>query len=128
MTYEEIKADKLPHLMVKFARGADGNENFEWGVMNNIPVLNMIGALTALQIDLARGEYVAECEDEVMVLITWNLKERELNTYKHRDIPHGSLLGFLEIVKTLLVTSKLVKSSAEKNMLLLGPDGRPMRR
>ena len=128
MNYEEVIATNPPRLVVLFQRGRDGGEQFQWGVVGGIPVLTMVGYIARVQADLIAGGWVPECTHDVPALvIAWDAQHRELSHFVHPDIPTDSLVGMLEMVKSMLVASRMGQHTAAQKVEILGPDGKPMR-
>ena len=124
---ETMSADP-PRLVVMFQRGHDGSEQFQWGVVGQMPILSLIGGIARAQISLADGGWMPECDDDAKAfVIAWNKDERELSHFLHPEIPVEPLIGMLETIKAMLVGSRLGQHNAAQKVELLRPDGTPWR-
>lgn len=135
MTFTEAMATDPPRLVVLFQRGPDGNERFQWGVVHEVPVLTLIGAIVRVQSELPLlepGDARHDCPREALVL-SWNvpsdpaivLPTNTLHWFVHKDIPIDQLVGMLETIKVAMVTGRMGQRAAADR--ILGPDGNPMR-
>ncbi len=120
--FAEVMQSNPPRLVVKFQRAHDGSEQFEWGVVSYIPVLSMIGYIVELQGCLSRGEWMPECDQPALV-VTYDPTDRSFATFVHRDVPATPIVGMLEIIKTMLVDSRMAQHAGAQNRIL-GPDGK----
>jgi hypothetical protein len=135
--FSEITATNPPRLVVKFERGPSGEEVFNWGVAGDIPILSLLGHISQVQVELASGAWMPDCsgdphsldgQDQPPVLvIVWDGKDRSLEHFVNPDIPRDPLSGMLELIKSVLVASRLLTSQPTSRRSLLGPDGTPMR-
>ena len=128
--FAEVLATNPSRLVVTFRRGPDGSEQFQWGVVGNIPILSLIGHILEVQRELIQYEYIPECDAEGQppaLVIVWDVSEQTFKDYKHPAIPNVSLVGMLEVIKGLLVTSRMAQHMAAQQTRIVGPDGRPMR-
>ena len=122
--FDTVKED-TPRLVVMYQRGPDGSELFQWGIVGNIPILTLIGAVVRVQTELAADAYHAECDQPALVIV-WDAKEYEVHCFLHQDIPTEPLVGMLETIKAALVGSRLAQHLAAQR--ILGPDGSAVRR
>lgn len=125
--FAELIATNPPRIVVSFRRNHDGSEEFEWGIVGNVPVLTLIGHLVAVQRKLCADEYISECPESAFVM-AWDDEEKELRHFISSDIPEEPLVGMLEVIKGVLVGSRLAQMAAAQQTRIMGPDGRPMRR
>ena len=123
--FAEVMQHNPPRLVVLFRRDANGAEQFQWGVVGNIPVLTLIGDITRLQAQLVADEWIPECE-QMACVVAWDSADKSLSHYKHPDIPTDPLVGMLETIKHMLVNSRLGQHSAAQKVNILGPDSRPI--
>ena len=127
--YTDAITSDPPRFAVFYGKDASGEDNYEWGMRGKIPVLQLIGAIGSVQTQLQAGEWMAECEHERPALILMYVREEgEFAVFKHPDIPALSLCGMLEVIKALIVASKVAQQNAANQFNLCGPDGKPMRR
>lgn len=134
--FEETVRPETPRLVVKFQRGPDGGERFEWGTVGQIPIVTLVGCVARVQSALHCSQLSSGaldlCSDrlcpEQAVVIVWDGAARRLDWFAHFDTPVDAMCGMLEIVKTTLVGSLAVRQMAQQQMRVLGPDGTPARR
>lgn len=128
MTSKELLVDNPPRLVVQHSTTTSGEDNYQWGVVNQVPVLHIIGALTRAQADLCNCEWMPELDDEQAFVITYDPQTKTTEFYRHPAIPQESLVGMLEIIKAMLVGGRVAQSMASRQTMILGPDGGPMPR
>lgn len=127
--YSDALASDPPRFAVVMARNADGSEGYQWAVRGAIPVLNLVGAIGKVQAELQAGQWMPESEFEHPALVmVYNREDGDFATFLHPDIPVMSLCGMLEVIKALIVASKVAQQNGSQQFNLCGPDGRPMRR
>jgi hypothetical protein len=129
MKFTDIKQD-TPRVVVMFRR--DGaNEMFQWGKLDPMPVITLIGYITRVQSELPLlepGDERHACLESALVIV-WDNKELKFEFFVHKDIPIDSMVGMLETIKAALVKSQTVQRGALDNQVsILGPDGQPVRR
>ena len=126
--FENIEQD-TPRLVVMFKREGD-KEMFQWGMVGALPILTTIGCIVRVQAELSvkeSYEHKGHNTPESALVIAWDGEENEFEWFVHPDIPVDSLVGMLETIKVTLTGSYMARQAAAQQ-LLLGPDGRPMRR
>lgn len=124
---ETVRAD-TPRLVVMFRQEGE-NERFQWGIIGAMPILTLVGfiALVQHEIPCVTGEDDDNfCPDSALVIV-WDAKHRLFDWFCHPDIPSNSLRGMLEIIKATLVGTHIARQAAAQQVLL-GPDGKPVRR
>lgn len=110
-------------MVVLFRQGEDGGEEFQWGVVGNIPLLTLIGSIVEVQPKLIYGHTsIHSCNESAFVIIVEN---KEISYWKYPSIPTLPLLGMLETIKLTLVGSRLGQQAAAQKTQILGPDGIP---
>lgn len=130
MQFTELMATNPPRLVVIFNRLENGNENFEWGVVGEMPVLDLIGNVDRVQRNaLGRDseEYVEIDGRTFQVMrpvaferlpdnyptaalaMLWDNEDRRFTNFLHPSIPTRSLCGYLEVVKSNLVMSRVAQ-------------------
>lgn len=116
---EKVRQD-TPRMVVLFKDDGPGQEKFSWGIVGNMPAVTLIGAIHRVQCELftVPGE---ECPDPALV-VTWDEPTNTMDWYVHSSIPVEPLVGMLEIIKLILVNTKMGQQVASA---VLGPDGRP---
>lgn len=128
MNFSEAIRANPPRLVVTFRWGGDGSEQFEWGIVGEMPPLTLIGRVSAVIGKLHRKEWIPECPEQALV-ITWHAPSREMLHFVHGDIPYEALAGMLEIVKFHLIAARLEGQAMARRgparPPVLGPDGRP---
>lgn len=123
--FEENVNQHTPRLVVTF-KSVRGNETFQWGIVGNIPMLTIIGAIARVQQELFTVLSSNMCPEPALV-ITWDEKERTTDWYIHSNVPLEPLAGMLELIKAGLVASHMARGAAMASKgAILGPDGRPM--
>ena len=131
VTFEDVKAVNPPLLAIVFKRGPSGEELFEWGTVKYIPILSLIGAIVEAQRDLVSNEYIPECDRPAFVIALDETDQdggHMIKWFTHPDIPIHPLVGVLEVIKSMLVDSRLAQVAGPVNRVsVLGPDGHPMR-
>ena len=128
MNYAETVLTNPPRLVVLFQRARDGSEQFQWGVVGNMPILSLIGGIAHVQADLVHGQWIPECDnDPPALVIAWDAADRTMSHFIHPGIPADAIVGMLETIKSMLVASRLGQHNASQKVEILGPDGRPMR-
>lgn len=126
--FSELMATNPPRLVVLFHQEPGGNEQFKWGIAGTMPVANLIGAITIVQTLLVSGEWVPETDDQQALVITWDAEPRRFSFYMHPNTPTEAMAGMLEVIKAMLVASKVAQQYAANQTPILGPTGQPMRR
>lgn len=124
-TFAEAITTNPPRLVVLFQEGVDGREQFQWGVVGNIPILTLIGAISRIQGELAFR--AAEPCDKTAFVLAWDAEDKTTSWFVHPSIPTDPLVGMLETIKEALVVSRLGQCAAAQRVQVLGPDGNPMR-
>ena len=120
---ETVQAD-TPRLVVMFRRDGD-KEQFQWGMVGSMPILTLVGYIVRVQAELAfRSPDV--CNQEALV-IAWDSELRKFSWFVHPNIPIDSLVGMLDTIKSTILGSHMARQAAAQQ-LILGPDGRPMKR
>jgi hypothetical protein len=120
---ETVKQD-TPRLVVMFRRDGD-NEMFQWGMVGEMPILTLVGYIIRVQAELF-FRAAEECPEPALV-IAWDVAARKFDWFVHQDIPVDSLVGMLETVKTVILSTHMARQAANQQMIL-GPDGLPARR
>lgn len=126
MNYAETVSSNPPRMVVMFRRAQDGAEQYEWGVIGSMPILTLIGYIGRIQTELVNGGWIPECDNPVPALVI-AFDGRELSHFVHPDIPTDSLAGMLEVIKSMLVGSRMGQHAGAQRATILGPDGKPMR-
>lgn len=116
--------ENTPRLVVLF-NGEGGGERFQWGIVGAMPLLTLIGSIVRVQAELAFR--AADPCSEPALIIVWREKTKKVDWYVNPSIPVDPLVGMLECVKATLVATHIARSAAAQQ-IILGPDGRPMRR
>ena len=120
---ETVKHD-TPRLVIMY-REVDGKEQYQWGVVGAIPIMNLIGAIVRFQAELPSHEWPYEECPESALVITWNKESGKFDWFVHPDIPVDSLVGMLETVRMTIVNTHIARQAAAQQVRLLGPDGQP---
>lgn len=126
MNFREAMETNPARLVVQWRQAQGGRDEYQWGIVGDLPVLSVIAKLVEVQAKLVGGEWVSECDDDLPALVLV-LSSDGLETYLDRRIPSDSLCGMLEIIKAMLVNSRLAMMQAANKVQLYGPDGSPMR-
>lgn len=128
MFVETVKQD-TPRLVVLF-KNEGGAEQFSWGIVGNVPMMSLIGAIIAAQTDLAtfKGAYPPSrvCLEPALV-IAWD-GSCDFKWFVHPSIPLYSLLGMLETIKAMLAGAQLSQMAAAQQTGLVAPSGRPIQK
>lgn len=117
---EYIERHNPPRLVVRFQLDPAGNEQFEWGVVGDIPVLSLIGHVSRVQAGLCGGEWLPEADGVAALVVTYDTAARSFRTFSARDIPAGPLAGMLEVIKSLLVGSRMAQHAGANRTRVLG--------
>lgn len=133
----EILESDPPRIEVEFASGSGGQEQFGWRMCGtgDMPLLKLVGELTQVQW-LMREPSSQRCSklsqsDPVKLVVVWHADTRTFASAVHPDVPVNSLIGFVELIKTVLVASQLHSQQHQRrptNGGLFGPDGQLWRR
>ena len=126
MKYQDITQD-TPRLVVTFQHDVHGNEQFSWGVVGKAPMMTLIGFIVRVQAELAFRAPLP-CPEKALVIV-WDALDKKFSWFCHPDIPVDSLVGMLEITKTLLVGGQISQQQPPQQpqkMSLFGPDGQPI--
>ncbi len=118
---ETVKQD-TPRLVVLFTN-VSGRETYQWGVVGEIPILSLIGAIIRVQTEMFInvGE---ECPEPALVITHI---DHTFDWYIHSSIPVESMVGMLETVKQAVLAAQIARQ-ASQNQVILGPDGNPIPR
>jgi hypothetical protein len=128
--YSRIVTPGTPHLWVNYDL-VDGKRIMTWGVNRpeHVPSLDMIGAVIRAQNLLSDRsfsdmdpwfEWCTECR----FVIAWYGPHPEF--FLHKDIPIDKLLGMLEVVKSTLMASMIMRQQQQQHdkVRMYGTDGR----
>lgn len=125
---QDVLTNDTPRLVIMYKKDENGNDNYQWGVVNSIPVLSLIGLITRVQSELVETDNFC---DELALVIVWDPVNNFGSYYIHPNIPVDSMLGMLETIKAMLVNSRLAQHAAAQQMVgsrkLFGPDGSILR-
>lgn len=128
MTFEELIATNPPRLAIEYQRGPNNDDNFRWGVVGDVPMLTLIGALSRAQQDIVHSNgFVEPCDPSTFVL-AWDKEYKDFSCFVNFSIPQDSLLGMLEVIKGVLVGSRLAAQAQAVVSPIVGLDGKPLRR
>lgn len=139
-----VKQD-TPRLVVMHGYTKDGADSFQWGVVGQLPALEIIGAIVRVQ-----GELQFRAEEtcpEPALCIAWPLpgvvrwflgKARRMErdpitgvmVERLGPIPIHPLIGMLEVIKATIGTTFAARQMAAQQLArppILGPDGSPIR-
>ena len=119
---ETVHAD-TPRLVIKYDV-VNGKQQFQWGVVGTIPMLDLIGAMVRVQVEMVSSPYVETCPEPALV-IAWDEANRRLDCFVGTDIPNDPLVAMLELVKTMLVATHMAQQRAMQTPIL-GPNGMPI--
>lgn len=128
--FAEVMRDNPPRMVVQYSLTHSGEENFSWGVVGQIPMLSLIGAIVRAKGLIAAGTWMPDCggAPEPSLVIVWHQDDREFAFYLDSAIPIDPLLGMLSNIESMLLSSIHAQQVAAGMAGLLGPDGQPMRR
>ena len=129
MTFAEAMSGDPSRLVVQFQRGSDGSEQYQWGAVGVIPVLSLIGQVARVQAELPLlepGDERHTCPQPALVILSG---VNGFEWFVHPEIPVDSLCGMLEMIKAMLVNSRLAQQTQQRvdKPAILGVDGKPMR-
>lgn len=129
MTFDELIATDPPRLVVEFQRGPNGDEQFKWGIVGEMPLLTLISAVVRAQIDMVveKGFVDDRCDASALVFV-YDKEHRDFKCFSNYDIPLDSILGMLETIKAVLVGSRLAVQAQQQRSPIMGLDGKPLRR
>ncbi len=115
-----------PRLVVLYRRGGDNSDQFSWGVVGGINILNLIAQISRAQADMMAETWIPECDHSPSAFVIAIDENHDFCMFKSSDIPTDPLIGMLEIVKALLVGSRVSQHLGSQRVPILGPDGRPI--
>ena len=114
----------------------DGDDAYQWGVVGNVPILSTLGALVRVQSAILHGGTWEQCPESALV-IAWPLgASSPFNWYLHECVPVDTLVGMMELVKSVIINTHMARQAAAQQIVLaspgqsmpiLGPDGFPVR-
>ena len=119
----EIKQD-TPRLIVEFKRSADGKEQFGWGMVGQMPMLTLIGAVARAQADLQFR--TLDNIPHTALVIALDVDTGKFHSFTNPEIPVDSLIGMLESVKMTLVQAQMTQMQRQAELGIVGPNGRPI--
>lgn len=126
MKITDIKQD-TPRLVVEFSRDDVGKERFGWGIVGQVQLMTLTGAIARVQTQLVVGyPEVDECEAMALIVV-WDESEMVFTYFVNPHIPVDSLIGMLEMIKTTLVGTQMAQQQAgQAGLPIFGADGRPL--
>lgn len=124
-TFTDTVKQDTPRLAVMY-RLADGNDQFQWGIVGAIPLMSLIGAIVQMQGIVARGEWICGCDQPALVL-AWDEQTKDFDVFLDADIPALPMIGMLETIKFTLIGTQTARQVASQKVQILGPDGAPVR-
>lgn len=133
-TFDELMATNPPRIEVMFRRGPGGEEQFQWGITERgIPILTAIGLIVRVQGELPLlepGDERHSCgtRQSLVIAVDRTNTTKSMRWFLGPDIPLDPLLGILETIKDMLVSSQLAQRATANHSTIVGPDGSPMRR
>lgn len=104
--YSEVVKEDTPRLIVKFRIHEDGKDDYEWGVIGQIPLLQLVGAVLDVQAEMCESvgwqlEVKGKtCPDQQLVIV---YDKSLFSWFVHRDYPKYGMLGMLDIIRATLV-------------------------
>lgn len=125
--FTDIVKSDTPRLVVALE-----GESFRWGVVGNIPLLSLMGAVVRAQVKLDTGFVTNEPEmTPPALVIAWDDVEREFRWFVHPDVPIEPLCAMLELIKATL-GAQLFQANRQSQIQVpekqfLGPNGLPLR-
>lgn len=120
--FKRFLETKQPHLVIRY-QPSEGKSPFSWGVSGSIPIVNLIGAIIEIQGDLlAHRIDPNDLCDEPVLVVTYNAEENNIYWFVNEHIPISPLVGTIEIVKQVFVSTELAQMVMSKPRIL-GPDG-----
>lgn len=128
--FTEVVKQDTPRLVVTFSREGD-TEKFGWGVVGQVPVMTLIGAINDVQACLIGYHSDMERCDQSTLVVAWDAVNSNFEWFVHQDIPVHSLVGMLEIVKATLVMSQMeamARAKSASHNVIIGADGIPIQR
>lgn len=121
--FERIVQPDTPRLVVMYKREGD-REGFQWGVVGNIPLISIVGAVCRAQARLMSGNNPPDRCPQPALVIAWY--EDRFYYFSDPAIPVEAMVGMLETLKQPLVATNLARQAANQQVIL-GPDGVPIR-
>lgn len=119
--FSETVTESTPRLEVRY-KLIDGNDQYEWGIVSNIPLLSLIGGITRSQVELhacdRQPDQNNRCAESKFIL-AWYEEYKSFNWYVNPDIPTDSLIGMLETIKLAIVMSIQARRAAAQQYLVL---------
>lgn len=125
--FTDAIASNPPRLVVMFRRDESGQEQYQWGVVGNIPILSLIGYLGKVENDLTAGTWIPDCDNEQPALVVvWDQSDNSLSHYVHPDIPAWGLAGMVEVIRQILVGSRVAQMTGVNKVQLYDAGGHPI--
>lgn len=123
MNFEDTMATNPPRLVIKWRTTPQG-EQFEWGIIGNMPAISLLGAARKAQHALCGGEWIPECPEQALV-VAYDAGANAFQHYCGPEAPADALVGMLDVVALSLASGRVAQREA--GPMILGPDGRPVR-
>jgi hypothetical protein len=133
--FKEAMVSDPARLVVLHRTTEEGEDQFQWGITGNVPVLSMIGAVVGAQARLVVPDLdvdapkMSDCPEQALVIAFGN-RCKYPSYFCSRSIPTDALVGMLETIKAALVGSRVAQHNTVKSIVtspLLGPDGQPIK-
>ena len=128
IAFRNVVKQETPRLVIIFQREGD-KENFQWGMVGNIPVLSLIGHMVRVQAELPLlepGDARHHCPESALV-IAWDDEHRTFDWFINPNIPMDPLVGMMDMIRMTLLSQHMVRHMVTQQPIL-GPDGKPIPR
>ena len=127
--YSMAMESNPPALVVNYRRGETHEQDqYQWGIRGKIPIAQLVGYVTRVQAELAFRN--PESCDECACVVTFDPNTHKLQWFVDSSIPVDALVGTLEMVKQMLVSSQLAQIQQAMQQAqqtgLIGPNGQPI--
>lgn len=130
----EVMAENPPRLVITYKLKGE-QQQFDWGMVGQLPMLSIIGKLVEVSSDILIGrEMQQRYYDSVqypgqpmsLVIAQGHLNSSAFVWFMHRDIPHTELIGMIETIRMGLIMQIQVQAQKERTSPLLDPNGMPI--
>lgn len=123
--FAKVMESNPPRLVVLF-RMTDNGEEFQWGIVGDVPIMTLIGGIVDGQSKVMYGHRsMIQCDESAFVM---TIEDGVLSYFIHQDIPKIPLLGMLETVKSAIIGGMVAQKAAAQRTQIVGPDGNPVKR
>jgi hypothetical protein len=125
--YAEALRKNLPRMQVTYTQGETRDKDiYAWGIHTGIPTDQLIGYIVRIQAELSFRN--PDKADDCALVIFFDPATRKMSWFVDPIIPIDVLVGTLELIKTILIDTKIGQMAAQSATGLIGIDGKPITR